>query len=148
MYDVQGLEQLSKKLLAFEPKLAKKGIRRAQRAAAKTFLPEVRSRAPVYEGPANPKTGRPVPGALRRSHRVRAMKRSRSRFGVKVTTAADAKEFSGEDDGFYGRWIELGSKSITPRGYIRAAFEAKEQAAAETLAKELASEIDAIARGS
>lgn len=143
---VQGLDKLTKKLLTFEPKLAKKGIRRAQRAAAKTFLPEVRARAPVFDGQPSPATGRPVPGALRRSHRVRALKRSRTRFGVTVQTAAGAKEFGGED-GFYAAFIELGTKTIDKRGYIRAAFEAKEQAAAETLRRELAAEINTLARG-
>lgn len=78
-------------------KLQRKFVRQAARYALKTVVKTARQLAPK-------KTGR-----LRKSIKVKSIKRSRSRIGSRVTTGAADNQFTGES--FYGAFIEFGWKT-------------------------------------
>ena len=92
---VTGDRALDKTMATMEAKIQKKVARHAMRVAAKSIiLPAAKRRVPVLSG------------ALKRSLKVKAMKRSRSRIGVAVE-AGDGF-FKGEQ--YYSGMVEFGWK--------------------------------------
>ena len=91
---VTGDEQLDRTLAALEPKLQKRAIRKATRAASKQVLATARQRVPSDEGD------------LERSLKVRALKRSRNRVGHQVLVSDGL--FEGDE--FYGGFVEFGTQ--------------------------------------
>ena len=94
---VTGTEELNVKLAKLAGKDAKAAIRKASRVALKPVAEAAKSNAPR-------KTGR-----LARSVKVKAITRSRSRVGSRVTTSGDGNAFSGET--YYGGFQEYGWKA-------------------------------------
>lgn len=93
-----GVPELDRRMKSLGLKLGKKIVRKAARRAIKPVQSAAQRRAPKDTG------------ALRKSIKIRAMKRSRSNFGVVVTTGASAgNAFSG--DQFYGAFQEFGWKT-------------------------------------
>jgi HK97 gp10 family phage protein len=92
---IDGMEDLLKRLKTLEPKLAKKVIRQSLRAGAKVILTAARAKAPRRSG------------LLKKSIKVRALKRSRTgRIGITVQTGEG--DFQGKT--FYGAFVEYGHK--------------------------------------
>lgn len=91
---VTGDEILDTKLRGLPLRVQKKLSRQATRRGAKMILNKAKQEVPVQRG------------ALENSLVVRAMKRSRTRFGHQVVTRDGA--FKG--DTFYGSFIDLGTK--------------------------------------
>lgn len=109
-FTLTGDKKLDRTLKEMEPKLAKKGIRKATRAAAKVVLADAKRRAP-----------RGDTGKLERSLGVRTAKGGRGKrlrrgtIGHAVVTREGL--FSGE--AFYGGFLEFGTKNRrTKRGRI------------------------------
>lgn len=106
--------------------LGRKGrgvVQKAQRRGANLVLSEARQRAPV------------VSGRYRKSLAVRALKRSRKRFGVRVTQ----KELQG-DRVFYGSFLELGyrkRRKIPGRWLMRTAGQLREDEVVGLVAAEV-----------
>ncbi|QDV26746.1 HK97 gp10 family phage protein [Aureliella helgolandensis] len=96
-YVVTGSKTLNAKLASLKTTEAKKLIRKASRTALKPVQEEAKRLAPV-------KSGR-----LRRSIKVRALKRSRSRVGSRVTTNGNDNLFKGRI--YYGGFAEYGWKA-------------------------------------
>lgn len=94
---VTGDAEVNRRLAALKGPLAKKAIRKSSREALRPVADDARTLAPR-------KSGR-----LRRSIGVRALKRSRSRVGARVTTGAESRQFKGRT--YYGGWIEYGRKA-------------------------------------
>lgn len=94
---VTGTEELNAKLAKLAGKDAKAAIRKASRVALKPVAEAAKSNAPR-------KTG-----TLARSVKVKAITRSRSRVGSRVTTSGDGNAFSGET--YYGGFQEYGWKA-------------------------------------
>lgn len=104
--DVEGAPELARTLATMEPRVAKKLTRKAMREASKLVKDDAKRRVPVDSG------------KLKRAIVVRALKRSRSRFGTQVQT----KDGFFKGDSFYGGFIELGTKKMPARPYLRPAL--------------------------
>jgi HK97 gp10 family phage protein len=147
-----GAEDLLARLKTLEPKLAKKVLRQSIRAGAKLVLEDVKARAPVRSG------------LVRSKLRVRAARRKKDRIAINVTTAEG--DYVGKT--FYAPMVELGHHSgkrargashrrgarlrsdgrkfIEGRHFIKAAFEARQQAAAELIQQQILEGIEREAR--
>lgn len=95
-YVITGDEAINRKLAKLTSKQAKSVFRKSARPALKPVLAEARSQAPT-------KTG-----TLRRSIKIKALKRSRSAIGLRITTGTDTSDFQGR--AFYGGFQEYGWK--------------------------------------
>jgi HK97 gp10 family phage protein len=93
-FPIEGAKQLDKKLIALGPRIAKKVVRQAIRPAAKGIQRTAQANAPVDTG------------ALKKSIKVRALKRSRTRIGITVATNSSDNLFKGKE--FYGGLLEFG----------------------------------------
>jgi HK97 gp10 family phage protein len=114
---IKGAKELERKLLSFEPKLAKKIVRTALRDGAKLILEAAKANVPV------------ATGALRDSLKVRAMRKRRFTYGIMVATAAGW--FKGEQ--FYGAFVEFGTSRLAARPFVRPAFDSEKDAAEKTI---------------
>lgn len=94
MIVLTGDAELNRKLMQLKGSQAKSAIRKASRVALKPVAEAAKQGAPRRRG------------ALGRSIKVRAIKRSRSRVGARVTTGKDASQFKGKT--FYGGFQEYG----------------------------------------
>lgn len=89
-----GDKQADRRLKAIEAKLAGKIVRQATRQALKPVHLAARRNAPKDSG------------QLRRSIKIRALPRSRSRVGARVTSGSGKSDFTGE--AYYGGFQEWG----------------------------------------
>jgi len=89
-----GSEELNRKLAALTNQQAREAIRKAARPALKPCLQTARRVAPKRSG------------KLRRSIKIRAIARSRTRIGARVTASASDTLYSGKT--FYGGFQEWG----------------------------------------
>lgn len=89
-----GDDELNRKLAALTNQQAREAIKKAARPALKPCLQTARRVAPKRSG------------KLRRSIKIRAIARSRSRIGARVTTSASDNVYSGKT--FYGGFQEWG----------------------------------------
>lgn len=121
-----GSDELNRKLARLKSKDAKKAIRKASRAALRPVLEAVKAKAPKRSG------------KLRRSLKIRALPRSRSRVGARVTTGGKARQFAGET--FYGGFQEYGWKSGNRKNpgkrFMKQSASAKKQRALSIYASE------------
>ena len=92
-----GSAELNRKLATLAGPKAKAAIRKASREALRPVAAAAKANAPRRSG------------ALSKSIKVRAMARSRTRIGSRVTTSAGSNEFSGKT--YYGGFQEYGWKS-------------------------------------
>lgn len=101
---LSGDRQLLAKLDRLSKKDSRAVVRKAARKAAKPVMQQARANAPV-------KTG-----ALKKSIKVRAIKRSRTRIGVRISTTGLESVFQGKQ--FYGAFQEYGWKPGGRKGKI------------------------------
>jgi HK97 gp10 family phage protein len=99
--------ELNKKLAALTDKQAKEAIRKAARPALQGTLATARSLAPKRTG------------ALGQSIRIRAITRSRTRVGARVTTNSSSSLFRGRT--FYGAFQEYGWKTGSRKNQLEQA---------------------------
>lgn len=133
-FSIEGLPEVTAKLKAFEPKLARKYLSQATRAAAKMVLGAAKQAVPVLSG------------ALQKSLRVRAKvrtKKNKADIGHAVTTGKGW--FKG--DTYYGGFIEFGTKHIAERRFMRDAAAKTEPAAREEFKRKIQAAVDAAAMG-
>jgi HK97 gp10 family phage protein len=108
---ITGVKALDKRLKELGPKLANKIARKALREEMKPLKADVVSNTPKDTG------------ALARSTKLQAMKRSRSRIGVEVVM------FDGtDDDRFVAAFVELGTSTTPGAGMMRHAYDANKDA--------------------
>lgn len=119
--NVEGAKELEKKLLSLEPKLGRKIIRQALRKGAKLILNQAKANVPVDTGD------------LKKSLKVRAMRKRRHRYGVMVATSEGW--FEGEQ--FYGGFIEFGTHKMAAQPFVRPAFDSEKDAAEKTIVDEI-----------
>lgn len=96
-----GDAELRGKLSALTDAEARKAVLGATREAAKLIMAEVKRTIPKRTG------------LLRKSVKVRAIKRSRKRIGVRVTTSKFNSNYQGK--AFYGAFLEFGWKTGSRR---------------------------------
>lgn len=118
-FTIEGLPEVTAKLREFEPRVARKQLAKATRAAAKMVLAACKQLVPI------------LTGALGKSLRVRAKVRTRKNkndIGASVTTGKGW--FKG--DTYYGGFIEFGTEHIEAREFLRGgAAQVEEQTRAE-----------------
>lgn len=100
--NIKDIEELFEKHL---PSEAKKALRTASREGAKVVARAAKAKVPKDTG------------TLRRSIRVRSIKRSRVKVGSRVITGEGF--FKGET--FYGGFVEFGTKYMKARPFLRPA---------------------------
>jgi HK97 gp10 family phage protein len=112
-FTITGIKEIDRALQELEKNVAKKVIRQAMRKAMKPVKQQVEANAPR------------VTGKLAGNVKIKAIKKSRTKIGIRVQIGA--KEFTGET--FYGAFLEYGTKDIPAKGFMRQAFDsAKEEA--------------------
>lgn len=137
-----GDKALNRKLQRLAGPVAKKIVRQAARIAVKPVLSAARNTVPVRSG------------KLRRAIKIRALPRSRTRVGVRVTLGD--QEFTGET--FYGGFQEWGWKTgkrnsttaarrqIPGRHFLLRAAESQRETALKIYAREISAKIRALAK--
>lgn len=130
---LSGFRRLDKKLKKMVAKDAKKAIRQATRPALKPVLQESKQTVPVKSG------------QLKKSLKIRALPRSRRFFGSRVTSGAGKNQKLG--NAFYGAFIELGTKRIKAREFMKNAANKKKKQVFRLYKEELKQVIRKIANG-
>lgn len=102
------MKQLLKNLNSLEKKVAKKVLRKALREGSKIFLSAAKSNAPTDTG------------ELKRSLKLRAIKKSRNWAGITVGTSKG--DYQG--DQYYGAFQEFGTSKIQAKHYLENSFNA------------------------
>lgn len=101
---IVGVEELIKKLKELPEKLEKKLIRSSLRVAGNILLRRTKDECPIGVGTKNP-------GALKKSLKLRAPRRSRKNKGkirLRIITNAEDNLFKG--DTYYGGFVEFGHR--------------------------------------
>lgn len=148
MVYLTGDKELDRQLRTLGDRAVKKLFRKATRSGAKKMQVAIKATIPVSEkkrrkttGETTDKAGRvtsknQAPGSLKRSIKVRAMKRSRSgRIGHSVVIGGDAAEYVSK--------VELGTRKMRPKRTIRDAFGANKSSVASGFVNDVWSEIKA-----
>ena len=125
-----GDAELQKLLNALPEKVQKKIMRQALREAAKVVAAEARARAPVGTG------------TLRDSIKVRAAKGKRGTIGAEVVTGEGY--FQGKT--FYGAFIELGTRKMGAKPFLRPAAAAARGRAIAVVAEAIRTRIEGVAK--
>lgn len=120
-FTVSGADDLVKQLQAIRKTKAKSAIRKGSRQGSKIIQRECVDKAPR-------KTG-----AMSRGIKVRALPRSRKWVGTMVRFAME---------NFYGRFIDLGTKYIQARRFMRDSVRAKQQQAVNTMVDQIREELN------
>lgn len=109
---ILGDKVLEKRLKALPLKVQKKILRKAFRSTAKDILSDARIRVPIDTG------------NLRKSLRVRALKKAKGRIGVQIETGTREELGIDENDKYYyPAAIELGAEGVPVQSFLRAALE-------------------------
>ena len=108
--DVSGIMELNKKLRELAgDKIARKVLRSAIRKAAKPMVAAAKAFAPVDSG------------LLEESIKLKAIRRTRTGFGVRISTSNS--DFDSQGETFYGAMQEWGTVNMAPNPYLRPAFD-------------------------
>jgi len=122
---VTGDKRLNRKLAKLKGPEGKKVIRKASRAAMKVYQFAAKQNAPSRTG------------TLKKQIKVRAMKRSRVKVGTMVRATGD---------GFYGNFLELGTRHIDAMNFMRMAAKDNQSRILAIYRRDLGREITALAR--
>ena len=133
-FPIEGAAKVRKQLESLGPRVAKNVLRQAIRPAAKLIQGTAKSLVDVDKG------------NLKKSIKVRSLKRSRTRVGMTIATSASDNLFKGKT--FYGGFLEYGYRrgkrtneikraqkkkksvadsrpEVPPRPFMKPAFDAK-----------------------
>jgi len=122
----KGAKELEAALVGMEPKLAKKVFRQAMRKAAAPVLARAKQLVPT------------LTGRLKKSLRVRAMKKRRHQYGIFVGTSE--AWFTG--DQFYAGMVEFGTATTKAQPFMRPAFDQVRAKSQQIIEKEIKAGID------
>lgn len=151
-FSIVGAKEVKRAFRELEPKLARKVIRQAIRKGLKPVLTAARRNAPVSHpggktGVGRDSQGRFVslaresghsPGELRKSIKLRAS-RKRKRGVIGMTVSVSAKNPGAK---FYGAFVDLGTKKIKARNFMRHAYEQNKAQAQEIARREILAGIE------
>lgn len=122
--DVTGIIDLKKKLQALAgDTIAKKVLRSAIRKSAKPMLAAAKAYAPVDSG------------LLEESIKLKAIRRTRTGFGVRISTSDS--DFNSQGSTFYGAMQELGTSKMAPNPYLRPAFDTTKSESVQIVTTEM-----------
>lgn len=135
--EVPELPAMLRKLQEFGGSaFAKKPIRKGLRYGAKLMRKTAAELAPKHDGPYPKSRLDRTPGTLKKSIKVGALKRSRSRFGVVVTSGLRGKNVN-SGAAYYGHFLEKGTPRIAPRPFMRPAFDRHKDATVAAVSREV-----------
>lgn len=147
---LQGIDDLKRALDEASSAIRKKAVRGALREAGKVIQAAARSAAPVLASPT--KTRRP--GTVKRNIVVRASKFARKdgNEGVYVSVrgikgAARVKRFgkagaSNPNDPYYWRFVEMGTRKMAARPFMRSAADSKGKEAVDAFMRSVVPQIE------
>lgn len=134
--EVKGLDDVKAALLDLPPKLRKRALLNALRAAGRVFRDEARRLTPVAAVPVRRK-GQQIrtPGTVRKAISVRTSKASRRRGDLGVFVNVKPAKRGGRGaysptDPFYWRWLEFGARGRAGAGMLQRAAGRASQAVA------------------
>jgi HK97 gp10 family phage protein len=145
---VTGLRELNAALMLLPERIAKNVMRGAVGKGLRNIKNAAKALAPAMTAEDSPKgkDGNPknLPGTLKRAIYMRRVARESSktreywvvsvRQGSRFLKAAGRKggvEQFGPRDAYYARWVEFGTSKMSPRAFMRPAFEQNKGAAYE-----------------
>ncbi len=141
-FDLRGDRQLIAALKDMRTADQKASVRGALRKAGKKIQASIKANAPRETG------------QLRKAVKVRAMKRSRVRFGIRVATSPHGRNLF-EGEAFYGGFIEFGWKAgkrgtpnrrrVRPNPFIKRGTNAVAKTVIRQFSQELGEEIVKVA---
>lgn len=126
---ITGVKALDRRLKNIDAKLGKKFVRQGVRRALKPVQLAAKQFAPDDTG------------ALERSIKIRALKRSRRRFGARVSS--DGSRIEGQ---YYGGFQEWGTRYVTGQLFMHNAARVKRRQAANIFRRYVGRQIVAEAR--
>jgi HK97 gp10 family phage protein len=140
--ELKGLEGVEDALAEAGPKLARRALAKALKAAGAVLVREAKSRAPV----AVKDTPQRRPGELRDAITAGPVRTSpkheRASLRVGPEIAAKDKEDSAQSPGVYGKFVEFGSiHNPNKKPFLRPAFDAAAQAALDAATDVLAAAV-------
>lgn len=128
---VNGLAELKAALQGLSPKLRRQALRNALNAGARVFRDEAKRLAPVlklstYAGGSAARRAVRKPGTLRDAIRVRTSKLARRAGDVGVfvnvrPAKGAARGAKSQNDPFYWRFVEFGTKKMGAKTFLRPA---------------------------
>jgi len=124
---VENSQALTDSLRALDNIASESVLRQAAVAGARVIFDEVKLRAPVGDAVYERKGSTHAPGTLKNSIIV-AYDKERSVDGKLASYLVTWSK-----DAFYGRFLEYGTSKMSARPFLRPAYEAKKQAAADAV---------------
>lgn len=115
-------------------------LRQATVAAARVIFDEVKLRAPVGKGSEGKSGGHPS-GFLRDSILI-AYDKEKSAEGLRASYL-----ITWSKDAFYGRFLEFGTSKMAARPFLRPAYEAKKQEAADKFSQVIDEKVKELSSG-
>ena len=133
--NVQGYTTLMRRLKTLsDPKTSIKNGRKASRKAMTPTFKEVRRKLRAIDRPETPTQ------KIWRNVALRNKRSSKGSVGARVGIRGGAKQFQGKGlsggDTFYWRFLELGTRHIRPRSYLRSTFDSNVRQIQETFVAE------------
>lgn len=147
---VGGLAELEKKLLNLPDKVNRRVLAKAVSDGAAVIRDEMRVRAPQYTGEVS--QGHPPPGTLKKAVFMSHSHTSHLGYEAFVVGVRHGKTRqhvgkAGKNlDAYYFRFVEFGTKFMTPRPFMRPAFDVKKEAALVAITTSLAEGISQAAK--
>lgn len=124
---IENIRAMTDVLRGLENVASESVLRQAAVAGARVIFDEVKLRAPVGDQVYERKGGQHVPGTLRDSILIAYDK------DVSVPGKLASYVVTWSKDAFYGRFLEFGTSKMSARAFLRPAYEAKKQAAADAI---------------
>lgn len=142
-----GLKELQLQLLELPRKIALKALTNAVRAEALVIKKEAIRLAPTYTGEVS--EGHPPPGTLKKSIIARRWRKGSNAFRTTFIVNGIGNKNSGSganrkriDLAYYWHMVERGTAKMTPRPFLRPAFDAKKEEALKVFQDRLGKEIE------
>ena len=140
--EVKGLAELQAKLLELPGKVERRVVRKAVSDGAAVVRDEMKARAPVYTGEVS--EGHPPPGTLRNAvfekFDAENSHDGSTTFIVGVRHGKSQRHVGKKNrnlDAYYFWWVEFGTAKMAAHPFMRPAFDAKRESAAQTIIDDL-----------
>jgi HK97 gp10 family phage protein len=125
---ISGMDEIDRKLRELGPKLARRTMRKALKAAGEVFVAAQKMRAPVGPGRKTGRSQHPA-GNLRDS--IRSVTRVSARYEEGAVLAGPTRH------AFYAMFQEFGTRHQPSRPFITPAFDESKEAAKDKFIKTL-----------
>lgn len=143
--EIKGLADLERTFANMTPMLQKRALRGMVATAAGIIRDEAAIRAPIYFGEVQ--LGHPPPGTLKKAiYRARLSAQCTTTQEVWVVSVRKGRRAVGGADAYYATWVEYGTVKMSPRPFMRPAFETKKQAATNAMGTYLAFKLPEVVR--